>query len=49
MTLEVRVTGYEVKRLTCRLAGFAGVESRNVTEEAIIKAQRHGASASLPS
>ena len=30
MTLEVHATGYEVKRLTCQLAGFAGVANRSI-------------------
>ena len=40
MTLEVRATGYEVKRPSCQLAGFAGVANRSVTGEAFINAQR---------
>ncbi len=41
--------GYELKCLTCQLAGFAGVGNRSVADEAFINAQRHGDSARLPS
>jgi len=47
--LDVRATGYELKRLTCQVSGFAGVGNRSVAEEASINAQRHGNSVSLPS
>ena len=40
MTLKVRVTGYEVKCLTCQLAGFADVANRSITGEAFSNAQR---------